>query len=196
MAKERDVDMRVGQTLTQFMQHCRMTDAAFAKHVGAALPTVATWRHGTKPYPRWHAALQRITGWDWSQPDTLASLTAADITDAANRFLHTLRTPVVQYTAPSEMTFASIVMAKDALEAGRLDPSVIQLCAAMLDEAFRLRIEADQSFRSAAELRAHVMGHSNPSAALDFLCKHVDPAVFAQVRASLPTLETEAHAQV
>lgn len=189
--KNRKLDTIVGTRLALFMRCSNFTDAMFGKLVGAAAPTVATWRHGTRPYPHWRDTLSWATGWDWKNPESIAALTDEQIIAQVQG---TVDTPT---DALSFGSFAGLTLARDgvtaALASGRaLDPSVpgdalvLQLCAEALNIEAARRLDEDMDFRSAHDLRTLVLGHQDQPALLAFLRAHVDARVLTLVEQSLP----------
>ena len=202
--KNRTLDTTVGGRLALFMRLNGFTDAVFAKQVSAAPPTVATWRNGTRPYPRWREALRAATGWDWNDPESIAALTDLEVQEAVDARTSPrakAKAIKVDKANPEVLTFGSfagLTVARDgvtsAIAEGRaLDPAipadalVLNLCAEALQIEASRRMKVDEDFRSANELRVLVLGHRDPQAFIAFLRTHVDAKLLALVERSLPT---------
>lgn len=199
--KNRPLDTAVGERLALFMRLNGYTDAVFAKQVGAASPTVATWRTGTRPYPKWRKALHAATGWDWNDPESISALTDLEVQEAVDARMDPHVKNKLAKVSPEVLTFGSfagLAVARDgvlaAIAEGRaLNPAnpadalVLNLCAEALQIEVSRRMKVDEDFRSANELRVLVLGHRDPRAFIAFLRTHVDAKLLAVVERSLPT---------
>lgn len=170
--KDRARDLRLGSRLALFMRGNNLVDASLARLVGAAVPTVATWRHGTRPSPHWRAILSKVTGWDWSDLESVAAL--SDEVALASKV-----------TTPAQASFEGLVRARAQVVSGTLDTESLRLCAELLDAEIARRTVLDVTFRSAMEIHSIVVGSSNPSGMLALLRAHVDPVLITQVERSL-----------
>lgn len=179
--KNYGVDRAVSGRLSAWMREQGLTDGALAKMVGAAAPTVQTWRNGTRPSAHWASALSRVTGWDWSDLEAVARGEA-----------------VVPATPPDE-SFANLLTARDNLKramaqsqpvdpAHPTDRQLLTLCDLLLTQEVERRVAANPTFADAVRIRELVVAHPNPAELLAFFRRHVDADLLREVEASLRPL--------
>lgn len=184
--KNRERDESVGRVLAIWMKEHGLSDGKFAKLVGSSAPTVQTWRKGTRPYPHWQAKLLKITGLDFSDPDSIAAAAPPpDSTPTPDR--------VLAYGSIEGLEFAKRVL-DEALTVGRaLDPANANdgLALRIMSEALTLETERrereDVRYKTAAGLRDLVAGHPDPTNAIRFLRENagVDPEVLDAVERNI-----------
>ena len=190
--KNSDLDLKVARRFATFMKARGFTDGRLGKLIGAAAPTGATWRHGTRPYPHWRPALNQLTGWDWDDPASIAALTDDMIRSAVDGE----PVPDIPTEALASGSFAAIIIARDGIKAacdeGRaLDPArpadamVLTMAAEALSAEVDRRISTEADFKEASDIRKLVIGHTDPARLLDFLASNVDARIMAEVRQSL-----------
>ena len=128
--KDRTRDLRLGTRLALFMQGNNLVDASLAKLVGAAVPTVATWRHGTRPSPHWRALLSKVTGWDWSNLESVAAL--SDEVALTSRVTTPAQVSTYAYVNPVVAVLLGTTLGGERLTPGLVLASALVLGAVVL----------------------------------------------------------------
>jgi transcriptional regulator with XRE-family HTH domain len=159
--KNRDLDTAVGGRLALWMQLNNLVDSKLAKMVGAASPTVATWRNGTRPGPVWREKLSTLTGWDWNNPESIAALTDQQVG--------------VEVAGTSDKTFVGLLVSRAKLE-DLISNGAVDLtpALALIQDKLAELASQDAVFKSAVELSAMVNGKEHTRALIEFLRQHTD----------------------
>ena len=190
----KELNARAGQALTAWMEAREYSDEKLAKELGdVTTSSVFNWRHGTAPRTKSREALEKIIGWKWGEPPSVAAgalmpKRQRTVKEPAPNETHRVieRAPRMTPARAREM-IAQLAKGKIGMDT-RGTKAALTFALSVIDEKVGAELKTETE-RRAHEVSDLVTGKLPPDQALGFLRRHstVDKGVLRAVSRTIKT---------